>query len=206
MGQAGLGAGNHDGIKSKAGGAILVQAVDQLRLEFQFRHAGLDSGDNLGESLIGDILGLAHDGKLPFLLHTTEAVNLLVVGHQLGVQVLFIHHKLRHGQVRLLIAQAGHAEISNGGVQALGIAAALGNIQDLKAFDAVFGSLGIAVVGEIAAALLGDDGNALGDVILGTVVAGVTGCQQQTVHFAFQQGQVLIKILHMKCSFFLQDK
>ena len=96
----------------------------------------------------------------------------------------------------LLIAKGGHAEIGNGRVQALDVAVLPVHLQNLKALEVLLGGLDVAAVGEVAAALLGDDGNALGDVEFRAVMAAVAGGQQQAVHFPVQQGQILVKIFH----------
>ena len=85
MGQAGIGAGNHDGVKGQTGAAVFIHAVDQFRLQLQLSHTGPDAGNDLGESLIGDCLRLAHQSNFPVLLGAPEGVDRLVEGHQLGV-------------------------------------------------------------------------------------------------------------------------
>ena len=204
MGQAGVGAGDHDGIKGQARCTVLVQAVDQLRLQLQLGHAHLDAADDLGECLVGDGLGLAHQLQLPVLLDAAEAVDLGVAGNQAAVQVLLIVHELGIGQEGLFKAQLGDAEVGDGIVDALGVAHR-GDVQHLEALDAVFGGLDVAGVGEIAAAVFRHDGNALGDVKLGAVLAAEAAGQQQTLSVG-QQGQVFVKILHGSSSCFLQGK
>ena len=110
--------------------------------------------------------------------------------------------KLPGGKVALLIAQSGDTEVGNGILQALDIAGELIDTQYLKALDIIFRGLNIPAIGEIAAASLADDGNALSDVELGAVMAAVAGGQQQAVHLAIQNGQVFIQILHIIYSFF----
>ena len=85
VGQAGIGAGYHNGVKGQTGAAVLVHAVDQLRLKLQLGHAGLDAGDDLGKGSVGDGLRLAHQLQLPVLLGGAEGVDGLVEGYQLGV-------------------------------------------------------------------------------------------------------------------------
>ena len=206
MGQAGIGAGYHNGVKGQTGAAVLVHAVDQLRLKLQLGHAGLDAGDDLGKGSVGDGLRLAHQLQLPVLLGAAESVDGLVEGHQLGVQLLVVVEILLCGEVMLLIAKGSHAEIGNGRVQALDVADLPVHLQNLKALEVLFGGLDVAAVGEVAAALLGDDGNALGDVEFRAVMAAVAGGQQQAVHFPVQQGQILVKIFHGQILLFFADK
>ena len=206
VGQAGIGAGYHNGVKGQTGAAVLVHAVDQLRLKLQLGHAGLDAGDDLGKGSVGDGLRLAHQLQLPVFLGAAEGVDGLVEGYQLGVQLLVVVEILLCGEIMLLIAKSGHAEIGNGRVQALDVAVLPVHLQNLKALQVLFGGLDVAAVGEVAAALLCDDGDALGDVEFRAVMAAVAGGQQQAVHIPVQQGQILVKIFHGQILLFFAGK
>ena len=188
MGQAGVGAGHHNGVKGKARAAVFIDTVNQLRLKLQLGHTDFDSGQNLPESLVGDLLGLLHEGNLPFFLGSPEVENGLVEGHQLGIQVFFVALKLSNSEVILLIAQGGHAKVGNGIVEPLEGGVLTVGHQHLEALQILLGGFDVAAVGEIAAAGPGDDGHALGDVEFRAVVAAVAGSQQQAVHFPVQQG------------------
>ena len=206
VGQAGIGAGYHNGVKGQTGAAVLVHAVDQLRLKLQLGHAGLDAGDDLGKGSVGDGLRLAHQLQLPVLLGGAESVDGLVERHQLGVQLLVVVEILLGGEVMFLVAKSGHAEIGNGRVQALDVADLPVHVQNLKALQVLFGGLDVAAVSEVAAALLCDDGDALGDVEFRAVMAAVAGGQQQAVHIPVQQGQILVKIFHGQILLFFAGK
>ena len=206
MGQAGVGAGHHDGVKGQTRAAAFIHTIDQLRLQLQLRHTDPDSGQYLRECLVGDLLGLLHEIDLPFFLGSPEVENGLVEGHQLGVQVLLVALELCHGEVILLVAQGSHTEIGNGIVDALEVVPVAIHHLHLEVLQVVLGALNVAAVGEIAAAGPGDDGHALGDVIFRAVVAAVAGGQQQTVHFPIQQGQILFQIFHVSILLFLAIK
>ena len=206
MGQAGVGAGDHDGVKGQPRTAVFVHAVDQLRLELQLGHAGMNPGDNLGEGLVGDGLGLAHQRQFPVLLGAPEVVNGLIVGYQSGVQVLFVVEILLRREIMLLISKRGDAKVGNGLVEQLNVVVGPGHFQNLEALQVLFGGLDVAAVGEVAAALFRDDGDALGDVEFRAVMAAVTGGQQQAVHFPVQKGQILVQIFHLSILLFLAAK
>ena len=194
--QAGVGAGNHDGIKSQSGAAVLVHTVDQFRLELQLGHAGLDPGQNLGECLVGDGLGLQHQIQLPGFLGTAETVDLLIEGNQLGVQILLIAHQFRHGEIIFFISQSADTKVGDGVVQPGKVAIELVDPQHLKALDVVLGGFNVAAVSKIPAPILGHNGNALGNVELCAVVTAVAGSEQQAVNLAVQQRKVLFQIFH----------
>ena len=203
VGQAGIGAGHHNGVKGQPLSAAGIQAVDQFRLDFLFRHAGVDSLKNLGKGLVRNVLGLLHPLQLPGLLDAAEAVDFSVHGDELHPQGVLIPEKLPSGHGMLLIAQGGNAEIPDGIQQALGVRIVHIHFQHLKAGDALLGSFYVAAVGKVAAAGLGDNGHALGNIRLGTVMTAVPAGKEQAQTRLFQQRQILGKIIHIRFSFFL---
>ena len=173
VGQAGIGAGHHNGVKGQPLSAAGIQAVNELRLNLLFRHTGVDSLKDLGKGLVRNVLSLLHPLQLPGLLNASEAVDFSVHGDELHPQGFLIPEKLTGGHGMLLIAQGGNAEIPDGLQQALGVRIVHIHFQDLKTGDALLGSFYVAAVGEVAAAGLGDNGHALGNIVLGTVVTAV---------------------------------
>ena len=192
MGHTAVGAGNHNGIKGQALGAVFIHPVDELRLKLQLGHAGLDNGQRFQKCPVGNFLGLAHPLNLPRLLDSPEAVDSGIAGHQSGIQILLQITELRNGQILLFKAQGGDAKVRNGFVDALGIVPRALNIQNLKIPDILLGGLNIPAVSKIAAALFADNGHTLGNIELGTVMAAIAGGQKQAIRLAIQYGQELI--------------
>ena len=73
-----------------------------------------------------------------------------------------------------------------------------GGIQSLEKGHTAYAAEYIA-----KAALFGDDGYALGNVVFGSVEAAVAAGKQQSVRFFPQQGKVLFKIFHRSTLLFL---
>ena len=192
MGHAAVGAGNHNGIKGQALGAVFIHPVDELRLKLQLGHAGLDNGQRFQKCPVGNFLGLTHPLDLPGLFDAPESVDPRIIGHQSGIEILLQIPELRNGQIVLLKAQGGDAKIRNGFVDTLGIVPRALDIQNLKIPDILLGGLNIPAVGEIPAALFADHRHTLGNIELGTVVTAVAGGQKQAIHFPIQYGQELI--------------
>ena len=203
MGHTGIGAGNHNGIEGQTLGAVFIHPVDELRLQLQLGHTGLDNGQGLHKGLVGNLLGLAHQLDFPRLFYPPEAVDFGVAGQELCLQILFQVHKFRHGQVVFLIAQAGDAEVLNGLVDALGIIPGTQNILDLEALQILLGGLNVAAVRIVPAALFADHRHALGNVEFRAVVAAVAGGQQKSVYLSVQNGQEFFQVFHVFSLLFL---
>lgn len=54
--QAGVGAGDGDGVERRAFGAVFVEPVDQLRAQLLFRHARMDDVQQIVKCAVGDLL------------------------------------------------------------------------------------------------------------------------------------------------------
>ena len=197
VGHGGVGAADNDGGEGQALGAQLVEAVDQLRGQLLLGHADLDPLADLGEGTVGDGLGLAHTLQLVLLLDDPEGVQVRLAGHQPGVELFLVIAELRHSQAVFLKAQGEDLEVRDGLVELLDVAVFLGHHADLKALEVLFGGLDVAGVGEVAAAVFGDDGDALVHVELGAVLTGNgAGEEQADILALVQQGQILFQIGH----------
>ena len=200
MGQAGIGAGYHNGIEGQPLRTIFIHTVNQLRLGFQLGHAHLQPGQHLQECSVGNLLCLAQTFQLPLLFDIPEGTDFLVIRNHLGIQALLEAAALPCRHVFFLISQGVNAKICNGLIDQQRIVAVAVRHDDLKIVNVIGCGLNVAAVGKIAAALLGDNCHALGNVELRAVMTAVAGSQQQTVHLVIQNGQVLFKIFHFRFS------
>ena len=200
---AGVRAGNDDRLEGQALAAVLIQAVDQLRRDLFFRHAGLDDLAHLAERRVGDLLRLAHQLQLPRLLARAEGADLLLIRLEHGVQLGIVLRELAVGEIILLKAERLDGFGLDGAVDAQDIAVIAVNHLDGKVRQIFFCGFDIAAVGKIIAPVLADDGDALGNVVLRGIVAADLAGQEQCVHLAgFQQGLHFIKVFHVEFSFF----
>ena len=183
---------------------MLVEAVEQLGLELLFRHARLNDLAELGERLVGDGLGLAHQLDLPRFLRRAEGVDLRLHRHEHGVQRLVVAQIVAVGHVVLFKAELFDRVLADDLVDALDLAAARMRHPDGEALEVLLRSLDIAAIGEVIRALARHDGHTLGHAVLRGVEPVVHACQQQRVHFArFEQTLILFNVFHVGSSFFL---
>lgn len=201
-GHARVRSGDDDRVKGQALCAVLIQAVDQLGLELLLGHAGVDASADLGEGAIRDLLRLAHAGKLPVLLAGAEGVDLLLQRNELDGKRGLKAVELCDGEIFVLKAERLHAELVQRGLQRLHHRIVQADLHDLKALEVLLRGLDVAAVGEIASALRGDNGNALGDVKFRRIHAAVARGQQKALHAVVQQRTVFFQIGHVSTLLF----
>ena len=198
VGQAAVGAGNHDGVEAHLLRTEAEHIVLELGRDLLLGHAGLDKLQDLGKGAVGDLLGLCHQGDLPVVLGRPQAVHQLLGGHQLGGEALLPEVIVRHRQIALLKAQLPDAAAVDDLLHHSPVVAAAAGHGDLRAGDEVIGSLNVAGVGEVKAPLRRHHHIALSVEAHGIVFPGLA-VEQHGIETIFRQpGRNLFQMIHGK--------
>ena len=107
VGQTGLGAGDHNGVKGVALAAVAEHTVDQLCCHFPLGHAGPDDLQRLFKGKLADALGLAHGFDFPGALCRAQIGEDILSGQERQAQTLFQPQIFAVAQLLLLRAQTG---------------------------------------------------------------------------------------------------
>ena len=201
--QAGVGAGDGDGVERRAFGAVFVEPVDQLRAQLLFRHARMDDVQQIVKGAVGDLLRLFHVFDLPRLLACARSVDLGGVGMQDGVELRVVERIFLHGQRIVLKADGFDGVVGDGLVDQLCVRVLRIDHLHGKARQVFLCRLNIAEVGEIIALRLADDGDALCDAVFRGILPVVLRGQQQRVDLALcDELLVLFNVFHVGSSIF----
>ena len=178
VGPGAVGAAGHDGGEAHPLGPPGHLLEGELGGDLGLGHARLDVVQDGGEGLVGDALGLLHDGQLLLVFGAAQAHDEAVGVAELHAgEVVLQVVVLAQGHVAVLDAQGldvvGVQELlDEGGVVALAV-----HDDHLGVLHALLGHLGVAGVGDEPGGLGGDDAVALGVAAEGVELAGVAGHQ-----------------------------
>ena len=201
--QAGVRAGDGDGVEGRALGAELVQPVDELGAQLLLRHARADNVEQVLKRAVGDLLRLFHVFDLPRLLGLPRGVDLGGIGVQNGVQLRVVERVLFHGQRIVFKAQSLDGMGGDGVVDELGVGMVRVGHDDGKAGQVLLGRFDIAKVGEVVALLLADDRHALCHTVFRGIHPVMLRGQKQCVDFALgDQVAVFFNVFHDGSSIF----
>ena len=204
MGQAAVGAGDHDGVKGFVLGTVVQHQIEDAGGDLLFRDAGTDLLQNIVKGTLCDALGLDHARQLLRVLHRPEVPQQLRGRHQLTMELFGVAPVSGGGEVFVLIAHAGDVLLFNDLIDESRIGVYPVSLPYLGILHMAAGGLGIAAVSEIVIAVPGHQGDAIGAgrVKAGGVEAvGLAGQQHGVQPVGLQGCGDLFEMVHGGSSF-----
>ena len=204
VGQAAVGAGDHDGVKGLVLRAVVQHFIEQQCGNFLFRNAGTDLAENVRQRFFRDPLSLDHTLQLRLILDGPQRPQKLRGGDQLTVKLLRKAAEIRRRHIFILIPHAGDVFLFDDLVDEGGVGMFPVRFPDLRTLYIARSSLRIPAVGEIIAVVSSDDGHTVrpGGVKAGGVKAvGLAGQQHGVQAVGLQHTGDFFEMVHNRSSF-----